>query len=33
LNMVINQCSGKFSDSTSVQMPAININQMYKVKK
>ena len=33
LNMVINQCSGKFSDSTSVQMPAVNINQMYKVKK
>lgn len=33
LNMVINKCSGKFSDSTSVQMPAVNINQMYKVKK
>ena len=33
LNMVINNCSGKFSDSTSVQMPAVNINQMYKVKK
>ncbi|MEJ7560680.1 MAG: DUF2807 domain-containing protein [Pedobacter sp.] len=33
LNMIINQCSGKFSDSTTVQMPAVNINQMYKVKK
>ena len=33
LNMVINQCSGKFSDSTSVQMPAVNINQMYKINK
>lgn len=33
LNMIIDQCSGKFSDSTSVQMPAVNINQMYKIKK
>ena len=33
LNMNIAQCSGKFSDSTTVQMPAVNINQMYKVKK
>jgi hypothetical protein len=32
-NMEIAQCSGRFSDSTSVQMPAINLNQMYKVKK
>jgi hypothetical protein len=33
LNMTINQCSGKFSDSTTVQMPAINLNQMYRLKK
>jgi hypothetical protein len=33
LNMIVNLCSGKFSDSTNVQMPAVNINQMYKVKK
>jgi hypothetical protein len=33
LNMIVNQCSGKFSDSTNVQMPAVNINQMYKLKK
>jgi hypothetical protein len=33
LNMTINQCSGKFSDSTIVQMPAINLNQMYRLKK
>jgi hypothetical protein len=33
INMTINQCSGSFSDSTSVQMPAVNINQMYKAKK
>jgi hypothetical protein len=32
-NMEIAQCSGRFSDSTSVQMPAVNLNQMYKVKK
>jgi hypothetical protein len=33
LKMIIDQCAGKFSDSTDVQMPAVNINQMYKVKK
>lgn len=27
---VINTCSGKLSDETVVQMPAINLNQMYK---
>lgn len=32
-NTSINNCSGSFSDSTSVQMPAVNINQMYKLKK
>jgi hypothetical protein len=32
-NMQIDQCSGKFSDSTSVEMPARNINQMYNLKK
>ncbi len=26
----INNCSGKLSDQTQVQMPAINLNQMYK---
>ncbi|WP_285057653.1 GIN domain-containing protein [Pedobacter ginsengisoli] len=28
-NMQIEQCSGRFSDSTQVEMPAVNINQMY----
>lgn len=32
-NMQIDQCSGQFSDSTQVEMPALNINQMYKRKK
>jgi hypothetical protein len=32
-NMQIDQCSGKFSDSTQVEMPALNINQMYNSKK
>lgn len=32
LNMQIDQCSGKFSDSTQVDMPAVNINQMYNSK-
>ena len=26
----INNCSGKLSDETTVQMPAVNLNQMYK---
>ncbi|MHA4896759.1 hypothetical protein ACXZ1K_18565 [Pedobacter sp. PWIIR3] len=29
----INNCSGSFSDSTAVEMPAVNINQMFKIKK
>ncbi|ACU05545.1 hypothetical protein [Pedobacter heparinus] len=29
-NMKIDQCAGRFSDSTSVEMPAVNINQMYR---
>lgn len=29
-NTIINKCSGQFSDETKVQMPAVNINQMYK---
>ncbi len=33
LNMQVDQCSGKFSDSTQVEMPALNINQMYNSKK
>jgi hypothetical protein len=28
----INNCSGKFSDQTQVQMPAVNLNQMYNKK-
>jgi hypothetical protein len=32
-NMQIDQCSGRFSDSTQVEMPAANINQMYSPKK
>ncbi|HMI01179.1 MAG TPA: DUF2807 domain-containing protein [Pedobacter sp.] len=32
-NMQIDQCSGRFSDSTQVEMPAVNINQMYNSKK
>lgn len=32
-NMQIDQCSGHFSDSTQVEMPAKNINQMYNSKK
>jgi hypothetical protein len=31
-NMQIDQCSGRFSDSTQVEMPAKNINQMYSTK-
>lgn len=29
-NTIIKNCAGKFSDETQVQMPAINLNQMYK---
>jgi len=29
-NIKINNCSGSFSDQTTVQMPAVNLNQMYK---
>ncbi|MGY4386528.1 hypothetical protein ACVWYN_003583 [Pedobacter sp. UYP24] len=29
----INNCSGSFSDSTAVEMPAVNIKQMFKLKK
>ncbi len=29
-NITVNNCSGKLSDQTQVQMPAINLNQMYK---
>ena len=29
-NIKVNNCSGKLSDETQVQMPAINLNQMYK---
>lgn len=32
-NMQIDQCSGRFSDSTQVEMPAKNINQMYSSEK
>jgi len=32
-NVTVNNCSGKFSDQTQVQMPAINLNQMYNSKK
>lgn len=32
-NIQVDQCSGKFSDSTQVEMPAVNINQMYNSKK
>ncbi|MES2827419.1 MAG: hypothetical protein V4687_04675 [Bacteroidota bacterium] len=32
-NMQVDNCSGRFSDSTKVEMPAVNINQMYKTKK
>ena len=32
-NTMINKCSGSFSDSTSVLMPAVNLNQMYKSRK
>lgn len=31
-NMAIDKCSGSFSDQTKVQMPAVNLNQMYKDK-
>jgi hypothetical protein len=30
--VTINNCSGRFSDQTSVKMPAVNINQMYNAK-
>lgn len=29
-NIAIDKCSGSFSDQTKVQMPAVNLNQMYK---
>jgi hypothetical protein len=29
-NIAIGKCSGSFSDQTKVQMPAVNLNQMYK---
>ena len=29
-NIAIGKCSGSFSDRTKVQMPAVNLNQMYK---
>ena len=29
-NVKVDQCSGKFSDQTTVKMPAVNINQMFK---
>ncbi len=29
-NTTINSCTGKLSDQTIVQMPAVNLNQMYK---
>ena len=29
-NTTINNCTGKLSDETIVQMPAVNLNQMYK---
>lgn len=32
-NMQIDECSGRFSDSTQVEMPAKNINQMYNSRK
>lgn len=31
-NMAIDKCSGSFSDQTKVQMPAVNLNQMFKEK-
>lgn len=31
-NMAVDKCSGSFSDQTKVQMPAVNLNQMYKNK-
>lgn len=32
-NITVNNCAGKLSDQTQVQMPAINLNQMYNAKK
>lgn len=32
-NLRIDRCSGHFSDSTQVEMPAVSINQMYNLKK
>lgn len=29
-NIKVEKCSGSFSDQTKVQMPAVNLNQMYK---
>jgi hypothetical protein len=29
-NITVDHCSGSFSDQTKVQMPAVNLNQMYK---
>lgn len=29
-NIQVDNCSGSFSDQTKVQMPAVNLNQMYK---
>lgn len=31
-NLAIGKCSGSFSDQTTVQMPAVNLNQIYKNK-
>lgn len=33
INMIVSNCSGSLSDETQVQMPALNLNQLYKVKK
>ena len=32
-NITVNNCAGKLSDQTQVQMPAVNLNQMYNAKK
>jgi len=29
-NIKVDQCSGSFSDQTNIEMPAVNLNQMYK---
>ncbi len=33
INIAVANCSGSLSDQTQVQMPALNLNQLYKVKK